>query len=145
MKEVFLSYHHEDKKIAAEVKSELKRAGFEGFLAHDDIEVSKEWRDEILTHLDSCSALTAIVTEHFAGSVWVNQEVGVAMGKRKPIVSLIFARSQALPGFLEMFQGIPVSGIREAVDKHIIRQTHCYVICDLLNEGKKVPHEALNQ
>ena len=32
MKKVFLSYHHEDKKIAAEVKSELGKSGFTGFL-----------------------------------------------------------------------------------------------------------------
>ena len=119
MKEVFLSYNHVDKEIAAEVKAELQRAGFGSFLAHDDIEVSKIWRDEILKHLDSCSALMAIVTENFASSVWVNQEVGAVMAKGKPIVSLIFAGSQRLPGFLEMFQGIPVSSINDAVRKSI--------------------------
>jgi hypothetical protein len=119
MKEIFLSYHHDDRKIAAEVKTELQRAGFLSFLAHDDIEVSKVWREEILKHLDSCSALMAIVTEHFASSVWVNQEVGAVMAKGKPIVSLIFAGSEALPGFLEMFQGISVSSINEAVAKSL--------------------------
>jgi hypothetical protein len=47
MKEIFLSYHHNDGKIAAEVKTELQKAGFASFLAHDD-EVSKIWRQEIL-------------------------------------------------------------------------------------------------
>lgn len=119
MKVVFLSYNHVDKEIAAEVKVELEKAGFGSFLAHDDIEVSKIWREEILKHLDSCSALMAIVTENFASSVWVNQEVGAVMAKGKPIVSLIFAGSQRLPGFLEMFQGIPVSSINDAVRKSL--------------------------
>jgi hypothetical protein len=88
MKEVFLSYHHKDKKIAAKVKTELKKAGFSSFLAHDDIRVSRVWREEILKRLDSCSALMAIVTKNFASSVWVNQEVGAAMARGKPIVSL---------------------------------------------------------
>ena len=119
MKEVFLSYHHEDKKIAAEVKAELKKAGFSSFLAHDDIGVSTVWREEILKRLESCSALMAIVTEHFASSVWVNQEVGAVMARGKPIVSLIFVGSRELPGFLEMFQGIRVSSISEAVEKSL--------------------------
>lgn len=119
MKEVFLSYHHDDKKIAAEVKAELEKAGLTSFLAHDDIEVSKVWRDEILKHLDSCSALIAIVTANFRGSVWVNQEVGAVMAKKKPIVSLIFAQSERLPGFLEMFQGIHVSTINDVVSKSL--------------------------
>jgi hypothetical protein len=119
MKEVFLSYHHEDKKIAAEVKAELEKSGFSAFLAHEDIEVTKIWRNEILKHLDSCSALMAIVTNHFLGSAWVNQEVGAVMAKGKPIVSLIFEGSLTLPGFLEMFQGIHVSSINEAVGKSL--------------------------
>jgi hypothetical protein len=119
MKEIFLSYHHNDRKMAAEVKTELQKAGFAGFMAHDDIEVSKVWRQEILKHLDSCSALMAIVTEHFAGSVWVNQEVGALMAKAERIVSLIFAGSEGLPSFLEMFQGIPLSSLNEAVAKSL--------------------------
>jgi len=119
MKEVFLSYYHENKKIAADVKSELEKVGFSAFLAHEDIEVSKVWRDEIRRHLDSCSALIAIVTTSFSSSVWVNQEIGAVMAQGKPIVSLIFEGAEALPGFLEMFQGIPVSTISDAVGRSV--------------------------
>ena len=38
--------------------SELKDEGV--FVAHRDIQLSKEWRDEIVSHLDSCTHLIAM-------------------------------------------------------------------------------------
>jgi len=81
----------------------------EAFLFHDDLEVSAEWRQQILAHLDTSSALIAIVTENFANSIWANQEVGIAIGKGLSVIPLMFSGSSGLKGFIEMYQGIPVS------------------------------------
>lgn len=97
--EVFLSYHHDDKLLAANVRGQLESLGCVAFLAHEDIEVSAEWRAEILRHLDTCSGLIAIVTDNFSKSPWTNQEVGVVIGKTKPVVSLLFSSSRDLRGF----------------------------------------------
>jgi len=118
--EVFSSYHHEDRVLAGRIKEKLEATGFTAFLAHGDIEVAAEWRAEILKHLDSCLGLVAVVTEKFAVSPWTNQEVGIAIGKGKPIVSMIFcATNKVLPGFLESLQGIAASEskIEDAVHK----------------------------
>jgi nucleoside 2-deoxyribosyltransferase len=108
-REIFLSYNHKDRNLAWKVKQELKKLGFAPFLAHQDISVSAEWRAEILKHLNNCTAVIAIVTENFAESAWTNQEVGIALGKDKPIVSLMFDRSKSIPGFLEALQGVSAS------------------------------------
>jgi len=117
--EFFLSYHHDDKILAGKVKQEIERRGSEAFLAHEDIEVSKTWRNEILSHLRSCDALIAIITNSFPGSIYAGQEVGMVMGKGKPVSSLIFGGT--LPGFLESIQAIHTSepNIRVAVDRAI--------------------------
>jgi hypothetical protein len=117
--EFFLSYHHNDKIIAGKVQQEIKRRGSEAFLAHEDIVVSKTWRNEILSHLRNCDALIAIVTVSFPGSEYAGQEVGIVMGKGKPVVSLIFGG--ALPGFLESIQAIHTTepNIGVAVDRAI--------------------------
>ena len=104
-KEIFLSYNSMDRNLASSVKQKLKAHGFGAFLAHQDIEVSKKWREEIQKHLDTCCALVAIVTKHFDESSWTNQEVGIAIGKGKPVASLIFD-TEDLPGFLEAMQGV---------------------------------------
>jgi hypothetical protein len=119
-KEVFLSYDHEDKAVAGRIKEELATLGFSAFLAHEDIEVSAEWRSEILKHLDNCSTLVAVVTENFAKSVWTNQEVGFVLGKGKPIISLVFGETaEMLPGFLESLQAISTSNgsIKDAANQ----------------------------
>ena len=117
--EFFLSYHHNDKVLAGRVKQEIERRGSTAFLAHEDIEVSKPWRDEILSHLRSCDGLIPIVTVSFPGSTYAHQEVGMIMGRGKPVISLIFGGN--LPGFLESFQAIHTSeqNIGIAVEKAI--------------------------
>ena len=41
--EVFLSYSHKDKKIAALTKNLLQILGLKAFMAHDDIKPTTEW------------------------------------------------------------------------------------------------------
>jgi len=109
LKEAFLSYATVDKAKAGKVKQILEVNNVTTFLFHDDLEVSVDWRQQILAHLDTSSALIAIVTESFANSIWSNQEVGIAIGKRLPVIPLMFGGSSELKGFVEMYQGIPVS------------------------------------
>lgn len=109
MREVFLSYHHADRKLAGRIRKEFSQFGFRAFLAHEDLVVSSQWRREILRHLDSCVALVAIFTKNFYKSDWTSQEVGVAIGKEKSIISLVFGERIGLRGFMESFQGIRAS------------------------------------
>jgi len=121
MKEAFLSYTHEDKSIAGKVKQILEANGVATFLFHDDLEVSTEWRTEILRHLDTSSAFIAIATENFSKSFWTNQEAGIAIAKGLPIIPLMLGKSTALRGFIEMYQGTLVSenNLEEAVKSTI--------------------------
>jgi hypothetical protein len=109
LKEVFVSHAHEDKALAGKVKEILQANGVSAFLAHLDMEVSDEWRTEIFRHLETSSALIAIVTRNFAKSAWANQEVGIAFEKKLPLIPLMFDGSAVLKGVIEMYQGIPVS------------------------------------
>ncbi len=47
----FLSYQSADKEVAAKIKVILSQLGVESFLAHEDINVSEEWRLSILAEL----------------------------------------------------------------------------------------------
>lgn len=132
-KEIFLSYNSMDRNLASSVKQKLKTHGFGAFLAHQDIEVSKKWREEIQKHLDTCCALMAIVTKRFRESSWTNQEVGIAIGKGKPVASLIFD-TEDLPGFLEAMQGVkaaeneldkPISKVIRVINR-LLRSSGAY-------------------
>ncbi len=106
MREVFLSYNHDDRKLAARLKKELTQYGLHAFLAHEDLAVSSQWRREIVRHLNSCIAIVAVVTKNFYKSDWTCQEMGIAMGKEKTIISLILDDGICPRGFMESFQYI---------------------------------------
>ena len=105
--EFFLSHHHLDKLLAGDIRKLLETKGFAAFVAHEDITPSDEWEEAIRTHLHSCTALIAVVTENFANSSFTNQEVGIALEAGKPVIPIAFGVSGGnLPGFLKSKQAV---------------------------------------
>lgn len=84
----FFSYSADDKKIVGMLKEQLEFMGFEVFLAHDDIEPSVEWQDEIIKNLKSCDIFIPLLTKSFRESFWTDQETGIAVATDKFIISL---------------------------------------------------------
>ena len=118
--EFFISYSSKDKKLAGKIRSIIKSNSIEAFLAHRDIPLSKEWRNEILSKLGSCSHLIAVCTENYKCSAWGNQEVGIALEKGKNIIP-IFAEGtdKTRFGFLETKQGYPKEFTEENIEQII--------------------------
>ena len=107
--EVFFSYSHKDRVLAKKIATLLNEKGIDVFLAHEHIEVSEEWREEIFKHLESDSVLLALLTPNYEKSVWANQEAGVMLGKRRKVIPLIVGETNIKKfGFLEALQGIPI-------------------------------------
>lgn len=85
---IFFSYSTDDKNIVGRLKEQLEFMGFEVFLAHDDIEPSVEWQDEIIKNLKMCDIFIPLITESFKGSEWTDQETGMAVINDKFIIPL---------------------------------------------------------
>jgi nucleoside 2-deoxyribosyltransferase len=106
---IFLSHRAEQKKMATAVKDELRKLGAAAFVAHEDIEPTKEWQAEIERALGSMDVLVAMMTEGFRASHWTNQEIGVAIGRGIPVISVrlgedpvgFIGKHQALLGDME--------------------------------------------
>jgi hypothetical protein len=103
---LFVSHVAAAKKGAHAIKLTLASYQVAAFVAHDDIEPTKEWQGEIESALRTMDALTALVTPDFVSSRWCDQEVGIAMGRGKLVVPL---RAGADPhGFLGRYQAVAV-------------------------------------
>lgn len=101
---IFISHLTANKLSATNLKICLEEYAISGFVAHEDIEPSKEWMSEIEKALFSMNGLCAIVTPDFIKSRWCDQEVGVAIGRRVLIVPI---RKGADPyGLFGKYQGI---------------------------------------
>lgn len=127
---VFISHLTENKKSATNLKSNLARYGIDCFVAHEDIEPSKLWQTEIEKALASMDLLCVILTPNIYQSKWCDQEVGIALGRAIPTLSI---KKGADPhGFIGKYQAIKAKTTAEAVAKDVFD-----TICKMENVNKK--------
>lgn len=105
---VFLCHISIQRKYAAELQEALERFGMSTFVAHNDIEPTTEWQNEIETALSTCEVLIALMHDGFKESNWTSQEVGFAMGRGLPVFSIRF--DQDPYGFIGRFQAFNGNG-----------------------------------
>ena len=102
---LFLSHISDHKVAVADLKFELRQVGVSGFVAHEDIEPSLIWQDEIALALRTMHAMASLLTPGFHESKWTDQEVGYALARR---VVMIPVRVGLTPyGFMGAHQGLP--------------------------------------
>jgi predicted nucleic acid-binding Zn-ribbon protein len=101
---LFLSHISDHKMGAIQLQKIMGNYAISVFVAHADIEPTKEWQDEIELALSSMDALAALLTPGFKESKWCDQEVGVAIGRKVPVLPI---RAGINPyGFIGKYQGI---------------------------------------
>lgn len=101
---LFISHVSAYKESASHLKNSLALYGIDCFVAHEDITPSKEWEIEIENGLFTMDALCAIVVPEFSGSAWCDQEVGIALGQRKLVISI--NKGENPYGFFGKFQAL---------------------------------------
>lgn len=121
---LFLSHLSSFKKTTGQLQSALRRYGISAFVAHVDIEPTREWLDEIEAGLYSMDALAAILMPGYKESNWTDQEVGVAIGRGVLVIPII--RGLTPYGFISRFQGLnaegkTVTGVAEEVFRILVR------------------------
>jgi hypothetical protein len=86
----------------------------DAFVAHDDIDPSKHWREVIKTGLSTCDMFVVFLDPGFHESQWCDQEVGWALARWIPVLPVRpagFDRSTARDGFLEEKQDISLDAL----------------------------------
>jgi len=101
---VFLSHKTEYKVATTALKESLKVFGISCFVAHEDIEPTSEWQNEIERALFSMDILVALLTKEFHESNWTDQELGIAVGRQIPVVSVRLGRDPY--GFIGKYQAV---------------------------------------
>jgi hypothetical protein len=101
---LFISHVTKYKKSASNLKRSLANYGIDCFVAHEDITPSKEWEEEIENGLFTMDALCAIVVPEFIESKWCYQEVGIALGQHKLVISI--SKGENPYGFFGKFQAL---------------------------------------
>ena len=105
---LFLCHLSTFKEKTAQLQKTLEEYGISSFVAHEDIEPTTEWQDEIEKALFSMDALAAILTPKFNESKWTGQEVGVAVGRGSLIIPI--RKGMDPYGFIGKYQGMQGDG-----------------------------------
>jgi len=101
---LFLSHLSSFKVQTSLLQNTLKKYGISGFVAHEDIEPTKEWLTEIEKALFSMDALAAILVPGFHENNWTDHEVGVAVGRDVLVIPI--RRGIDPYGFIGKYQGL---------------------------------------
>lgn len=105
---MFVSHLSSNRARMSALKAGLSNWGISAFIAHEDIQASREWRDEVEAGLETMEILAAVVEPGFKESDWCVQEVGFALGRKVDIIPL---RAGLDPfGFFGKYQGIQIKG-----------------------------------
>ena len=77
-------------------------------MAHEDIEISVEWRLKILEEISKASIFICLLSEHYLKSFWCLQESGVAAFRRDMAVLPLSIDGTTPVGFISNFQSVRV-------------------------------------
>lgn len=100
---LFISHLSTFKEKTSLLKNDLEKYGISAFVAHEDIEPTKQWQNEIEKGLFTMDALCAILMPGFKESNWTDQEIGVAIGRKLLVIPI---RKGLDPyGFIGKYQG----------------------------------------
>ncbi len=121
----FISYSHADREYGCQAKRVLAEVNIEAFLAHDDLDVSDEWRERILEELRRCDLFVALLSANFLSSEWAPQEAGFIISRPEVAIAPLSIDGTIPFGFLSHLQSrrIPKEGItRELLVEPLARK-----------------------
>jgi len=94
------------------VKRVLAEADIDGFLAHEDLEVSDVWRERILQELRHCDLFVPLLSKKFLSSLWAPQETGFIISRPDVVIAPLSIDGTTPSGFISHLQSrrIPDEG-----------------------------------
>jgi hypothetical protein len=114
---LFITHLSAHKQFAAELQGHLTGVGVSSFVAHNDIEPTREWQNEIETALSTCEGLVALLHPDFHQSNWTDQEIGYAMGRGIPVFAIRFGQDPyGFIGRIQAFNGTNKSSAQLATE-----------------------------
>ena len=100
----FISYSYCDREYARQTKQVLEEVGVSAFLAHEDLEVSEEWKKRIIKELKICDLFIPLLSKNFRRSKWAPQEAGFIVSRPGVRIAPLSIDGTIPFGFIEHLQ-----------------------------------------
>ena len=102
---LFISHRDSVKTQVHKLAADLGNYDISSFVAHDAIEPDEDWQKEIKLALQSMDAMLAYVSDDFFDSAWTNQEIGYALARQVPVITIKIGQKDPA-GFIRHKQAI---------------------------------------
>lgn len=86
---IFVSHRSSDLPKLAEIRDLASASGVELYFAEHDIRPGVPLVEKVAGELERCNALLVPLTATSTASVYVQQEIGLAVGRGKPVIPLV--------------------------------------------------------
>jgi hypothetical protein len=138
--DTFISYQTSDKIIAGKLKNVLSAFDINSFLAHEDLDVSVEWQNEILKKLREATLFICLLSKNYLNSYYCLQESGIAIMLDIPIIPLSLDGTTP-PGFIKKYQAgkivqesLSIKDIIPALLRHS-KNIGIQIVCELMKSS----------
>jgi hypothetical protein len=110
-KHVFISHSNEDIEFVNNLKHELNKAGFEVWMAVDELKPLDVWREEIDIAIKDSSALIVVMSPHAKGSEYVTYEWAFAFGAEVRVFTIMLKLVELHPR-LDIFHYLDFTNLK---------------------------------
>lgn len=110
---IFISYSVYDKVWGGRLKEFFDHYGIPSFLAHDDLQVSEEWKERIYAELKACDVFVCLLSRNSKVSDWCSQEIGIAFSREDVAFIPISLDGSPSYGFISHLQSTVIRGESE--------------------------------
>lgn len=111
--QIFLSFSRQDNLFVEKLRDALTQAGFNLWVADDDLLIGTDWSDAIEKALRDSVAMIVVLSPPAIQSEWVRKEYGYFLVSKKPLLPIMAARTE-LPFDLQRIQYLDfTNGINE--------------------------------
>lgn len=110
MPDVFISHSSSDRQLAEFLHRHLTSESLSVFLAPVSLLPGQRWSQQILRALETSNWVLFLASRAACASAWVQQELGVALGKQKKLVPIVWDMpTSELPGWTHHIQAVDLA------------------------------------
>ena len=119
---VFISYSTKDLMKVNNIREQLKREGVEVFVAEYSIRPGEGLNRKIIEEIKNCDLFVFLCTKNSIKSEYVNQEIGIAKGNNKYIISIITQKGLKPPALINNLKYLNIDNSIDEINDYISSQ-----------------------
>ena len=96
---LFISYSRRDQEFVLRLATDLEDRGAQVWIDQGDIQSGERWRESITRGVQNCKAFVLVVSPDSINSKYVAEELSLALKQRKPIIPLMYRKTD-IPAML---------------------------------------------